>query len=154
MASKNKSESSEIKPRCGGRPCPDCGQCNDWYYTGRDWNHIRNWKNWSSDDWTRYGTHVVRVVKGDPTWSRCPGNCRVAGYYQWQYHSGPDWCCHNGNCNYWRLRDGATCTCSIDLPGYGYSDGGVYHGCLHHHNRDYGPWCMCRNNLPDGYVNE
>jgi hypothetical protein len=46
---------------CKGHPCPNCGQCRDWYFTGnaeelawlrdeQDWNHKGDaWNRWLND---------------------------------------------------------------------------------------------------------
>ncbi len=143
-------DKSEYKPRCGGHPCPDCGYCSDWFYTGSDWDHVRNWKNWTSEDWMRYGQHVVPVKKKDRYGTACTRDCPVVDYYNWKYHSGPEWDRHCGKSHRWCKRTDATCKCDRDLPGYGYDTGGINEGYLHHH----GPWCMCRNNITEEYFEE
>ncbi len=147
-------DKSEYKPRCGGRPCPDCGHCSDWFYTESDWDHVRNWQKWSREDGMRYGEHVIRVNKNDRYRTACFRDCPVADYYNWRHHSGPEWDHHGGKSHRWCQRKDATCKCDRNLPGYGYTSGGIYEGCLHHHNRDYGPWCMCRNNITEEYFEE
>lgn len=45
-------------PACNGRPCPKCGRCRDWCYTGdlASWQWLRNAANWNSEDWSRWGS--------------------------------------------------------------------------------------------------
>ena len=44
------------KLRCGGRTCVTCAKCRDWHFTGdgATWDWIRNYMNWSNDDWQRW----------------------------------------------------------------------------------------------------
>lgn len=49
-------ETPSQKLDCKGHVCEICGKCQDWRFTGdaESWNWIRNYTNWSNDDWKRW----------------------------------------------------------------------------------------------------
>ncbi|CAF3829952.1 unnamed protein product, partial [Rotaria sp. Silwood1] len=55
-APKNLPEFSQKKLECGGRACYKCGKCRDWRFDGPSeyWHKIRDWGNWTTDDWLVY----------------------------------------------------------------------------------------------------